>query len=134
MGKVERCNALIAVHADNPLLVTAYTAKRDKEMSANSDLFTPHAIAEAERTMQSAFAELDGRLPDGAAFLFGDNLSLADIFWAIMLIRTEDLGYGHWISRLPRLSTYCRALSAAPAIRAAIIDWPGARIKLPPKS
>ena len=134
MRKVERCDALIAEFADDRLLVAAYTAKRDKELSGNNDLFTPDAIAGAEQAMQLAFSKLERRIPAGRDFLFGDRLSLADIFWAIVLIRTEDLGYGNWIGRLPRLSTYYQTLSAAPAIRTAILDWPGARIELPSKA
>ena len=130
MSKVERCDRLIEEHADDALLVAAYAAKRDKELSANAGLFSADAIAAAEREVRQALIEFSGRLPKGSRFLYGDGLSLADIFWAIALIRTEDLGYGDWIGQSPRLASYFEALCAAPAIRAAIIDWPGSRIKL----
>lgn len=50
-ASIERCNKLIAEHADEPLLRTAYMAKRDKEVSANNDLFLDAAIAKSEEQM-----------------------------------------------------------------------------------
>lgn len=132
MAKVERCNKLISEHADEPMLLEAYTAKRDKELSANNDLFSNAAIARSESQMQEAFHALAQRLSDDRTYLFGDALSLADIFWAIELIRTDDLGYGDWIKEHPTLAAYHKALCATPSIRKAILDWPGARIKMPP--
>lgn len=128
-GKVERCDALIA-QSEDPLLVAAYQAKRNKEASASAGLFTPKAVAAAEAGMQAAFAALERRLSEGRTYLHSDRLNLADIFWAIELIRTEDLGQSAWIEALPKLSRYYRALKLEASIRAAILNWPGARLKL----
>lgn len=129
-SKVDRCEALIAAHGEDPLLAAAYRAKRDKEASANAGLFGAEAIAQAEAAMQAAFAALEGRLSEGRAYLHSDRLTLADIFWAVELVRTEDLGQAGWIEALPKLSRYYAALRSEPAIRGAILDWPGARLKL----
>lgn len=128
-GKVARCEALIARHGDDPLLVAAYAAKRDKEASASAGLFGAEAIRQAEAAMQAAFAALERRLSDGRAYLHADRLSLSDIFWAVELVRTEDLGQSAWIEALPKLSRYYAALKSEAAIRDAILDWPGARLK-----
>ncbi len=129
MGKVRRCNALIEAHADDPLLVAAFAAKRDKELEAAQNLFTPSAIAQSERDMRTALQGLADRLPSNSAFLFSDRITLADIFWAIELIRNRDLGYGAWVDALPRLHAYEAALCATPCIERAILNWPAARIQ-----
>jgi glutathione S-transferase len=134
IGKVTRCNALIASHADEPLLAAAYAAKRDKEQAASDRLFTPAAIAQSESDMRSALESLAARLTRDGDFLFGERITIADIFWAIELIRNRDLGYGAWADALPRLHAYEAKLCAAPCIQHAILDWPGARTKLPPAS
>lgn len=80
--------------------------------------------------MQVAFGALAQRLPDTSTYLFGNDISLADIFWAIELIRTDDLGYSEWIAAYPALTAYYDALCATPSIQKAILNWPGARIKM----
>lgn len=77
--------------------------------------------------MADAFADLARRLPRTGGMLFGEAPSLADLFWAVELIRAEDVGRGAWIRGDARLSAYHDALLALPAIRRAILDWPGAR-------
>ena len=131
LGKVERCNKLIAEHASDHLLVEAYTAKREKESSANTELFTPEAIKAAEDHMRGAFTALEGRLSDQRTFLYSHDLTLADIFWATEFIRADDLGYTGWIEGAPKLARYYSNLKATNSIRNAILEWPGARIKLP---
>lgn len=130
LGKAKRCDALIAAHAGEPLLVAAYAAKRDKELAANNRLFTPAALARAEQDMQAALESLAGRLEPDRVFLSSDRITLADIFWAVELIRNRDIGYGSAIDALPRLAEYEARLRAVPSIQQAVLDWPGARPQL----
>jgi 2,5-dichlorohydroquinone reductive dechlorinase len=130
LGKAERCEALIAAHSAEPLLVAAYTAKRDKELAAHRQLFGPEALARAERAMMLALEDLARRLKPGRAFLFGDQLTLADLFWAIELIRNRDIGFGAWADGAPLLRAYEARLREIPSVQKAVLDWPGARPKL----
>jgi 2,5-dichlorohydroquinone reductive dechlorinase len=133
-AKVDRCNALIATHHDEPLLVAAYTAKRDKELAAHSRLFTPEALASAEQAMHHALASLAERLHPSNEFLFGAQFTLADIFWAIELIRNRDIGFGAWADAHQNLRAYEDRLRARPSIQKAILEWPGAKPQLKPRS
>jgi glutathione S-transferase len=127
LGKASRCEALIAAHADEPLLVAAYAAKRDKELAANDRLFTPAALAQAEQDMRAALEKLADRLPPDQDFRFSDRMTLADIFWAVELIRNRDIGYGAWVDVLPRLAEYEARLRAVPSVQQAILEWAGAK-------
>ena len=54
---------------------------------------------------------------------------MADLFWGIELLRMKDVGVAtFWEEgRLPHVARFAAATEAMPAIRAAIVDWPGAR-------
>ena len=129
-SKVARCEALMAANAQDPVLVAAYEAKRDKEQMAAERLFTDAAMAEAHSAIAHALQGLETRLAaTESAFLFGDGLTMADIFWATELIRADDLGHSaHWSNgRLPAVEAYFERLCALPSVREGILDWPGAR-------
>lgn len=128
-AKIEHCARVIADYPDDTLLVAALEAKQRKEESAISRLLTEEEIALAHQKMEAAFTALSGRLTDDATLLFSDALTLADIFWAIELIRAEDVGQGEWIWVNPRLNAYYEALMENPTIVQAILAWPDARIK-----
>lgn len=129
-SKVARCEKLMQTYAGDPDLLAAYTAKRDKERSADARLFTQEALARSYSDMKRAFEELDGRLAKSQGqYLFGDTLTFADLFWGAELIRAEDLHLESiWTDgRLPALAGYYDRLASLPALKRAIIDWPGAR-------
>ena len=135
VGKVSRCDALLAEHADDEVLCAAYSAKRSKEQMAADRLFDAAAMERAHAAMAKALRDLDARLAaSNGSYLFGDTVTMADLFWGVELIRLEDLGLSVlWTDgRLPRVADYFRTISALPAITQAVIGWPGARLKRRP--
>jgi 2,5-dichlorohydroquinone reductive dechlorinase len=127
--KVAWCDRYLREVADDPVLVKAYTAKRAKELSAANGLFTPEALRAAYDTAERALQDLERKLARGGAmWLFGDTLTMADLFWAIELLRMKNVGVAdRWeAGRLPRVERLVRAAEAMPALRSAILDWPGA--------
>jgi 2,5-dichlorohydroquinone reductive dechlorinase len=132
MGKVTRCNDLIEKHADNESLVKAYTAKRDKELSAAKNLFDQTSMQQVHNKITSILTALNSRLSNtDTDFLFTNNATVADLFWGIELMRIEDLGMAsEWADdKLPNLRAYYQRLSDLPCLDSAITQWEGARLK-----
>lgn len=127
-SKVARCDRLIAEHSNDADLVAGYTAKRAKEQAAADRLFDAAAMERARRTILEALRSLDQRI--SGPFLFGGRVTLADLFWGVELVRIDDLGLSDsWEGgELPRLAAYYDVISARPAIRHAVLDFPGARL------
>lgn len=135
VGKVARCDGLLAEHADDEALCAAYSAKRSKEQMAADRLFDAAAMECAYSSMAKALHGLDQRLvPANGGYLFGSTVTMADLFWGVELIRLEDLGLAIlWADgSLPQLANYFRKMCALPAILQAVIDWPDARLKRRP--
>ena len=127
--KVAWCDLHLREQAHDPALVAAYTAKRAKEASAAAELFSPEAMKSAYARAEAALEDLEHKLArSGAAWLFGDALTMADLFWGIELLRMKNMGVAvFWEGgRRPRVEAFSAATEALPAIRSAIIDWPGA--------
>ena len=115
--------------ARDPALVAAYTAKRAKEVSAVAELFSPEAMRAAYALAETALDALEHKLErSGAAWLFGDALTITDLFWGNELLRVKNMGVAvFWEGgRRPRVEAFSAATRALPAIRSAIIEWPGA--------
>lgn len=128
--KVGWCDRYLDEQAGDDLLVRAYTAKRAKELSAATELFSPEAMRDAYRVAEAALGELEARLAARTgAWLLGERVTMADLFWGIELMRMRDVGVAdYWeAGRLPEVERYAAATEALPAIRRAVTDWPGAR-------
>ena len=129
--KVAWCDKLIAEHAGDDTLVRAYTAKRAKELSAAEELFAPEAMRAAYDRAEAALQVLERKLTTrkSGTWLFGDRLTMADLFWGIELLRMQEVGAaGSWEGgRLPQVERFAASAEALSAIRSAIIEWPGAR-------
>jgi 2,5-dichlorohydroquinone reductive dechlorinase len=127
--KVAWCDAWLRDHADDELLVRAYTAKRAKEASAAQFLFSDVALDAARAGADAALRALEDRLARSPGpWLLGESFTMADLFWGIELIRMKGVGASaSWEKgRLPRVENLLAAAEAVPAIRAAVIHWPGA--------
>ena len=130
-SKVARCDALLAKHQGDPDLRAAYQAKRDKEQFAAEKLFDDAALMAARQAIVDALAGLEVRLSEASGrFLFGDTLTMADLFWGCELLRIDEMGDASmWQdNRLPLVEAYLARLSDVPSLRTAIIGFPGARM------
>ncbi len=127
--KVAWCDQYLQEHAGDETLVQAYTAKRAKELSAANELFSAEAMqaayARAERALQSLEVKLAQR---STTWLYRDALTLADLFWGVELLRMKNMGVASvWeAGRLPEVARFSAATEALPAIRSAVVEWPGA--------
>ena len=129
LKKVERCDGYLAQFADDEDLVQAYTAKRAKEMDAANRLFSPDAMRSAYLAAETECRNLDDKLgASGTPWLFGQAATMADLFWMVELLRMKNMGAaGFWeAGRLPRVARFVSDAEGLPAIRTAILDWPGA--------
>lgn len=127
--KVAWCDRYLEDHGDDATLVRAYRAKRAKELSAATGLFSPEAMRAAYGRAERAVRDLEGRLAQAkGGWLFGERITLADLFWAIELLRMRNVGVAaYWEGgRAPAVERFLAEAEALPAIRAAILDWPGA--------
>ena len=129
-SKVARCDRLLADHGADPVLRAAYEAKRSKEHMAAERLFDVASVEQAKQAVGDALTGLETRLDNAGPWLFGERVTMADLFWGAELIRAEDVGQAHfWAgTNLPRVAGYFRHLCTLPALRAAIIDFPAARL------
>lgn len=129
MGKVDRCDRYLAEFANDDVLRRGYGAKRAKELSAAETLFSPQAMQAAYARAEAACEQLEHTLAGRRSpWIFGDAVSMADLFWAVELLRMKNLGAQTlWEGGArPQLADYVRRCEAAPAIRSAVIEWPGA--------
>lgn len=129
LGKVERCDRYLAEFSDDEALQRGYRAKRSKEQSASEQLFSPEAMLAAYNKAEAACDQLEQTLTQRASpWLFGEVLSMADLFWSIELLRMKNLGADKfWTDGLrPHVADYVRRGEGTSAIRSAVLDWPGA--------
>lgn len=129
LKKVAACDRYLEQCRDDPVLVAAYTAKRAKELSAADHLFTPEAMQAAYQAAETALKVLDDQLgTHGGVWLWGDRITMSDIFWGIELLRMDNVGVAHmWQdARLDRVAQYARTTAQIPAVQAAVQNWPGA--------
>lgn len=127
--KVAWCDRYLETHRDEPSLVRAYSAKRAKELSAATALFSPEAMQAAYDRAHGALDALERKLAQSdGAWLFGDTVTMADLFWGIELLRMKNTGFApYWQDgRLPEVERFIGAASALPSIRTAVVEWPGA--------
>ncbi len=129
LSKVERCDRYLAEHADDEALVRAYRAKRAKELDAARQLFTESAMRTAYAKAEAACDALEQELSRaGTEWLLDDLVTLADLYWGVELTRMHNLGADtFWKDGArPALAAYAERTRELPAIRQAIIHWPGA--------
>lgn len=127
--KVGWCDCYLAEFPADDILVAAYSAKRAKELSAVDHLFAPDAMQAAYDRAEGALISLDRKLDQRhTIWLFSDDPTMADLFWGIALLRMKNIGAEHFWSngRLPHVENFCAMAAKMPAIKVAVIDWPGA--------
>ena len=105
---------------------SAYSAKIAKEKHAAEQAFSAEAVRRAYRHTESACQELEEKLAKrGSTWLFGESVTMADLFWGVELIRLKNLGTATFWNdrRLPRVAQYVDAIEKLPSIRAGLLEW-----------
>ena len=127
--KVEWCDRYLAEHGEDEVLAAAYTAKRAKELSAATELFSPDAMRAAYERAEKAVVDLEQKLVRRSTrWLYGEEPTMADLFWGIELLRMKNTGVAtFWEGgRLPQVERFSDQTEQISAIRTAILDWPDA--------
>jgi len=129
MSKVERCDRYLKDHASDDVLVRGYAAKRSKELDAAQRLFTPEAMRDAYARAQGGCEALERVLSQrGTRWILSDEVSMADLFWAIELLRMRNMGAARfWTGgKRPAVEAFLQQAEAIASVRSGVIDWPGA--------
>jgi len=128
MSKVRRCDQYLAEFAHDEALIRAYQSKRAKELKAAQNLFSREAMQVAYTKAATACVRFDSRLQDSdSAWLLGTSVTMADLFWAVELLRMKNLGAGHFWehNKLPAVEEFVAAAERLESIRSAVLGWPG---------
>jgi 2,5-dichlorohydroquinone reductive dechlorinase len=130
MSKVKRCDRYLTEFAADQALVRAYQAKRSKELMAAERLFSKDAMRNAYNQAHEACEMLNSKLLTSQSnWLTGSAVTMADLFWAVELLRMKNLGAAHiWEqNRLPAVQRFVAAAQGLESVRSAVLDWPGSQ-------
>lgn len=131
--KIAKLEAARPPRGEDPALDAAYDAKIAKEAAGRDFVHDDDSMRASVTEMVQIVADLDDRLSDGRANLVGDQFTLADVVWAVSLLRMKWIGMdfvwtgSHALNATPRphAERYALSLMSRPSVRAACIDWPG---------
>jgi 2,5-dichlorohydroquinone reductive dechlorinase len=129
MSKVNRCNHYLSEFGQDEALVQAYQAKRMKELDAAERLFSEEAMRVAYAKVVAACSLLESKLKTrNSAWLMGNTVTMADLFWAVELLRIKNLGADHlWEqNKLPAVAKFVAAAQRMPSVQISVLTWPGA--------
>jgi 2,5-dichlorohydroquinone reductive dechlorinase len=130
MSKVKRCDQYLVEFAGDQALVRAYQAKRSKELIAAECLFLEKAMENAYNRARGACAALNNKLETSqSTWLTGSSVTLADLFWAVELLRMKNLGAAYiWEqNQLPAVQRFVAAAEGLASVRSAVLEWPGSQ-------
>jgi 2,5-dichlorohydroquinone reductive dechlorinase len=130
MSKVRRCDQYLVEVAGDQALVRAYQAKRSKELMAAERLFSLEAMEDAYSQARAACATLNNKLETSqSTWLTGSSVTLADLFWAVELLRMKNLGAAHiWEqNRMPAVQRFVADAEGLESVRSAVLEWPGSQ-------
>lgn len=105
----ERLKALANQGADGENLVTFYDAYSQRTIPER--VFEMHLM-----NLHRAFQALDSQTGDDRAYLMGDELTIADVFWSMKVLRLIETGYP-FATRHPRLYEWYERVYARPAFQ-----------------
>lgn len=129
--KFDTINGHMRQVSDEPELVEAYRAKLAKEKAAEQFVVDAGAMAQAVALAEELVAGLETDLAaSGGPWLFGADITLADLMWGVSLLRLDYLGKQSFWADRPRVAAYVERLSGRPSLKAAVLDWPGSRKRL----
>ena len=100
---------LAAKGVDGENLVSFYEAYSNRTIPLS--VFESHLIK-----LHTAFEALDEQMSDGRQFLMGDELTIADAFWSMKVLRLIETGYP-FADRHPTLHQWYERIYARPAFQ-----------------
>eukprot|EP00127_Corallochytrium_limacisporum_P004056 Clim_evm1s157 gene=Clim_evmTU1s157 len=118
-----------AVKGQSSRLDAAYSAKLEKQKSCHMFTATKEKMQNAVDKAQQLVEAL-GKLLVGnqGPWIFGEDFTLADVFWIVSIFRLQYLGYG-WLweerSDLAHISEYAKRGYALESMKSAVLMWPG---------
>ncbi|MCB1683870.1 MAG: glutathione S-transferase family protein [Pseudomonadales bacterium] len=95
--------------ADGENLVSFYDAFSQRTIPEN--VFETHLL-----NLHGAFQSLDAQMSDGRSYLMTDDLTIADVFWSMKVLRLIETGYP-FATRHPELYGWYGRVSARPAFQ-----------------
>ncbi|ATE63630.1 glutathione S-transferase family protein [Rhizorhabdus dicambivorans] len=109
-----------------PDLRPIYQAAHDRIVEHGNCAYDAETVADAEAGLVARLDELDKHV-QGRSFIAGDDYSVADIMWTVLLARVEMLELGGLISERPHLLAYYQRMKARPSFAAARVmpNWKG---------
>lgn len=121
--KVEALQGLAADNSADHELVAAYHAKIKKEKGGKNVSRDPSFQHAARSRAREIIVQLDRDLQaNGAEWLCGTTVTLADLFWGVSLVRLEYLGLGSLWDDLPTVRTYFSNVAELPSIQQEAIE------------
>jgi 2,5-dichlorohydroquinone reductive dechlorinase len=120
--KAEALERLVAENSTDSELVAAYKAKMSKEAGGKAVRFNREFqefnLSRAREVLANLENDLAGMKAD---WLCGPDVSLADLFWAVSLVRLTYLGLSWLWSDLPSVEGYYSKLISLPSVRQEVI-------------
>jgi 2,5-dichlorohydroquinone reductive dechlorinase len=93
-------------------------------------LFSLEAMEDAYSQARAACATLNNKLETSqSTWLTGSSVTLADLFWAVELLRMKNLGAAHiWEqNRMPAVQRFVADAEDLESVRSAVLEWPGSQ-------
>ncbi|MBO9198219.1 glutathione S-transferase family protein [Rhizobium sp. 16-449-1b] len=120
--KIEALTALIKANGDDAELVAAYQAKIAKEDGGRKVRYDATFQNELRSTTRSILLKLEGDLRNNEfTWLCAPHVTLADLFWAVSLVRLKYLGLAELWSDLPQIQAYLDRLLELPSIQSEVV-------------
>ena len=104
-----RLKQLAGQGSDEENLVSFYSAYSTRAIA--DSIFHEHLFK-----LHKAFAQLDSQMRDERTYLLGEDLTIADVFWAMKILRLIETGYPV-AQRHPNLHRWYQRMYARPAFQ-----------------
>ncbi|WP_428414875.1 glutathione S-transferase family protein [Pararhizobium sp.] len=121
--KLEALNSLLAQNADDTGLAAAYRAKIAKETGGKQVRYDAEFQERLRASTREILLRLDGDLRQTPyPWLCAFTVTLADIFWAVSLVRLQYLGLASLWRDLPAIDAYLERLLGLAAIQDEVVS------------
>jgi hypothetical protein len=117
-----------------PKLAGLYRDRKKKVLGNFNRIASKEDVKAALDRLLSDLKKMDSLLADGRAWLCGDQFTLADVGWAAVFRRLDDIKYTETVLEgLPNVQRYVKAMKARPAYKKAIDGFPPPTDSMPHK-